>query len=166
MTMTGNVAEKLTPTNAEGSNAAHSASSKAHVISRIPSACMSSQSQTPSVSSLTPSISLPIQNPSISSSSSPLSGKNTSPKGASGKDYLMNKYEPRNYERTTSHGTSGAMSPRRSSSNVGVMERVKGAVNSLLRNEEPSQQKYGVKTPTTRTSSQITTAQEGKAPVS
>ncbi|XP_061337935.1 low-temperature-induced 65 kDa protein-like [Gastrolobium bilobum] len=46
-----------------------------------------------------------------------------------------------------------------SSNNAGVMEKVRGAVNSLLRNEEPSQQ-YAVKTPTTRASSQITKAQQ------
>ena len=49
------------------------------------------------------------------------------------------------------------MSPRKSSNASGVIEKVKGAVNSLLKNDEQPQQKYGVKSPTIRSanSSQI-----------
>ena len=87
----------------------------------------------------------------------------TSLMSASVKDYSMNKSEPRDDAKTVSQPQvmiSEATSPKRTSSNAGVMDKVRGAVNSLLGNEEPSQQ-YGVKTPTTRTSSQQT--QQGKA---
>ena len=135
------VAEKLIPAYAEGSDdAANSISSKIQglAVSRTPSANMSSQTS----SSLT------------SSSSLPVSGKNTSPKGASVKEYLKIKFEPGGDEKALSEVISEAMSPRKTPANAGMMEKVRGAVNSLLRNEEPSQP-YALKTTTTN-------AQQGK----
>ncbi|TKY48391.1 hypothetical protein E2542_SST25809 [Spatholobus suberectus] len=153
------IAQKLTPAYTRGSNAAHSISSKIQAaVSTAPPAANNMSSQTSSTAPLTSSVPSPKQN--SPSSSAPLN-KNTSQKGASVKDYLMNKSEPRDDAKTVSQPqvTSEATSPMRTSSNAGVMDKVIGAVNSLLSNEEPSQQ-YGVKTPTTRTSSQ--TQQEAK----
>ncbi|KAL5152312.1 hypothetical protein HKD37_13G038483 [Glycine soja] len=102
---------------------------------------------------------VPTMQKSSSLSASMTENKNiTSLMSASVKDYSMNKSEPRDDAKTVSQPQvmiSEATSPKRTSSNAGVMDKVRGAVNSLLGNEEPSQQ-YGVKTPTTRTSSQQT----------
>jgi hypothetical protein len=63
------------------------------------------------------------------------------------------------------YNSQALMSPRRNSNGVSVIEKMKGAVNSLLRNDEQPQQKYGVRSPTTRANSSHisnTTTQEGK----
>lgn len=98
---------------------------------------------------------IPLQKSSSFSVAS-LRGKNTGQKSASAKDYSMSKSEPRDDEKTESqpqvtHGENGP-------SNSGMMDKVRGAVNSFLGNEEPSEE-YGVKIATTRTSSQT---QQGK----
>jgi len=72
------------------------------------------------------------------------SGKNTSPtaqiwdKGVSMKEYLLNKLEPGEDEKALSQVISEAMSPRRTPGDAGVMEKVREAVTSLLRTEEPA----------------------------
>ncbi|TKY67379.1 mucin-5AC protein [Spatholobus suberectus] len=77
-------------------------------------------------------------------SAPPRSGKNTSPtaqiwdKGVSMKEYLMNKLEPGEDEKALSQVISEAMSPRRTPGDAGVMEKVREAVTSLLRTEEPT----------------------------
>ncbi|XVF20006.1 hypothetical protein REPUB_Repub11eG0160700 [Reevesia pubescens] len=69
-------------------------------------------------------------------------------KGVSVKEYIMNKFEPGEDEKALSQVISEAISPRRTPGDalirrtpgdVGVMEKVKGAVNSLLWREEPAQ---------------------------
>lgn len=102
---------------------------------------------------------IPFQKSSSFSAAS-MSGKNTSQKSVSAKDYSTRKSRLRDDEKTTSHlqVTSGENDPSRTSSNAGMMDKVRGAVNSFLGNEEPSEE-YGVKIPTTRTSSQT---QQGK----
>lgn len=145
------VSEKLIPAYAEGSDddAANSISSKIEglAVSTTPSANVSPQ-DSPSLASLT------------SSSSFPVNGKNTSPNGgASVKEYLKIKFEPGGDEKALSHVISEAMSPRKATHNAGVMEKVRGAVNSLLRNDEPSQ-KCAVKTTTAGNSFQTTNAQQ------
>ncbi|OMO62005.1 hypothetical protein CCACVL1_23083 [Corchorus capsularis] len=60
-------------------------------------------------------------------------------KGVSVKEYLKNKLEPGEDERALSRVISDVMSPRRAPGEVGVIEKVKGAVNSLLRREESAQ---------------------------
>ncbi|KAG2397740.1 uncharacterized protein HKW66_Vig0140240 [Vigna angularis] len=73
-----------------------------------------------------------------------LSGKNTSPtaqiwdKGVSMKEYFLNKLEPGEDEKALSQVISEAMSPRRTPGDAGVMEKVREAVTSLLRTEEPA----------------------------
>ncbi|XP_047153663.1 serine/threonine-protein phosphatase 4 regulatory subunit 2-A-like [Vigna umbellata] len=93
---------------------------------------------------------IPLQKSSSFSVAS-LRGKNTGQKSALAKDYSMSKSEPRDDIKTESQPqvTYGENGP----SNSGMMDKVRGAVNSLLGNEEPSEE-YGVKIPTTRTSSQ------------
>lgn len=83
----------------------------------------------------------PLQKSSSFSAAS-MSGKNTSQKGASTKDYSLSRFERMDNERTASQ----LQGPSRSSSNAGMMDKVRGAVNSLLGNEEPSQTQQG-KTP-------------------
>ncbi|GFZ01435.1 hypothetical protein Acr_15g0000440 [Actinidia rufa] len=60
-------------------------------------------------------------------------------KGVSVKEYLMTKLEPGEDERVLSQVITEAISPKRTPGDVGVVEKVKEAVTSLLRNEEPSQ---------------------------
>ncbi|KAF1897196.1 hypothetical protein Lal_00034899 [Lupinus albus] len=96
--------------------------------------------------------------PSALPSSAPAGSKNTSPtsqlwdKGVSVKEYLMNKLEPGEDEKALSQVISEAMSPRRTPGDVGVMEKVREAVTSLLRTDEPKKQVDT--TITTRASSQ------------
>ncbi|XP_022732438.1 low-temperature-induced 65 kDa protein-like isoform X2 [Durio zibethinus] len=60
-------------------------------------------------------------------------------KGVSVKAYIMNKFEPGEDEKALSQVISNAISPRRTPGDVGVLDKVKGAVNSLLWREEPTQ---------------------------
>ncbi|PRQ34207.1 hypothetical protein RchiOBHm_Chr5g0066301 [Rosa chinensis] len=57
-------------------------------------------------------------------------------KGVSVKEYLIQKFEPGEDERALSQVISDAMSPRKSPGEAGVVEKVKGAITSLLRNDE------------------------------
>ncbi|KAK7273841.1 hypothetical protein RIF29_14905 [Crotalaria pallida] len=168
-----NLAEKLKPTNAAGSNsdATNSIPSKIQglAISRTSSTNMSSIApSTPPISSA------PISRQTSLSSTSSLNGKNytnNNPKGASVKEYLKIKFEPMNDEKVLSEVLYEAMSPRRTTiatNDAGVMDKVRGAVHSLLHNEEQYSQQYGVKNSTTRASSQTpaiasNNIQEGKA---
>jgi len=105
---------------------------------------------------------------SAPSPASPLSGKNTSPtaqiwdKGVSMKEYLLNKLEPGEDERALSQVISEAMSPRRTPGDAGVMEKVREAVTSLLRTEEPA--KYA--DPTTAAATTSTTRMSSQMPSS
>lgn len=94
-------------------------------------------------------------------SSAPSGGNSTNPtsqiwdKGVSVKEYLMNKFEPGEDEKALSSVISEAMSPKRTPGDVGVIEKVREAVTSLLRTGEPTKRADTDTTPTTRTSSQI-----------
>lgn len=114
------ITEKLTPTNIEGSSYASSKSS--NVVSKTPVAPLSSPMMQNSSPSSFPTLS---RNNNI----------NASPKSA----YSMNN------EKSAYH-SQPLMSSRRSptNNNGSVIDRVKGAVNSLLRNEEQQQPKYVV----------------------
>ncbi|KAM5583535.1 flocculation protein FLO11 [Rosa sericea] len=57
-------------------------------------------------------------------------------KGVSVKEYLIQKFEPGEDERALSQVISDVMSPRKSPGEAGVVEKVKGAITSLLRNDE------------------------------
>lgn len=57
-------------------------------------------------------------------------------KGVSVKEYLIHKFEPGEDERALSQVISDAMSPRKTPGEAGMVEKVKGAITSLLRNEE------------------------------
>ncbi|XVE79541.1 hypothetical protein DITRI_Ditri14bG0066900 [Diplodiscus trichospermus] len=83
-------------------------------------------------------------------------------KGVSVKEYIMNKFEPGEDEKALSQVISEAISPRRTPGDVGVIEKVRGAVNSLLWREEPAQST--IKQSETKSSPQIpnpTNAQAG-----
>lgn len=169
------VAEKLTPSNAEGSEAAHSITSKIQGLTvSKPAEHHTSSSSTaathnPSLSIAAPKGTPLVKTHSLASSSAPMTppaapssaparSKNSSPtaqlwdKGVSVKEYLMNKLEPGEDEKALSQVISEAMSPRRTPGDAGVMEKVREAVTSLLRNEEPK--KHADTTTTTPASSQ------------
>ncbi|KAJ8750625.1 hypothetical protein K2173_015802 [Erythroxylum novogranatense] len=59
-------------------------------------------------------------------------------KGVSVKEYIMNKFEPGDDERALSQVISQVISPRKSPGDVGVVEKVRGVVASLLRNDAAS----------------------------
>ena len=136
----------------------HKPSSLSLRTSRTPPAKMPSQTgpSTPRGSSIrmgTPPPSPP--------SSAPPGASNTSPtsqiwdKGVSVKEYLMNKFEPGEDEKALSKVISEAMSPRRTPGDVGVIEKVREAVTSLLRTEEPAKPADTDTTTTTHTPSQV-----------
>ncbi|CAI8616632.1 unnamed protein product [Vicia faba] len=107
--------------------------------SRTPPAKMPSQTDpsTPRTSS-NPMATSP---PSPPASAPPGPSNNSTPsqiwdKGVSVKEYLMNKFEPGEDEKALSKVISEAMSPRRTPGDVGVIEKVREAVTSLLRTEE------------------------------
>ncbi|XP_019413178.1 PREDICTED: flocculation protein FLO11-like isoform X2 [Lupinus angustifolius] len=180
-----NLAEKLIPSNVEGSSeAAHSIASKIQGLSvsktsehHNPSSSSSTTAANPNKTSLS-NIAAPKplvrMHSTVSSSglrtpagpmtpvalpsSAPAGSKNTNPtsqlwdKAVSVKDYLMNKFEPGEDEKALSQVISEAVSPRRTPGDVGVMEKVREAVTSLLRTDEPK--KHADTTITTRNSSQ------------
>ncbi|KAI3450343.1 hypothetical protein Pfo_007008 [Paulownia fortunei] len=59
-------------------------------------------------------------------------------KGVSVKEYFMTKLEPGEDERALSQAITEAISPRRSTGDTGVVEKVKEAVTSFFWHEEPS----------------------------
>ncbi|KAL6967578.1 hypothetical protein U1Q18_033385 [Sarracenia purpurea var. burkii] len=67
-------------------------------------------------------------------------------KGVSVKEYLMQKLEPGEDERALSQVITEAISPKKAPGDVGVVEKVKEAVTSLLRNEESSQSTPAIET--------------------
>ncbi|KAK8463881.1 hypothetical protein PHAVU_011G061900 [Phaseolus vulgaris] len=102
------------------------------------------------------------------SPATPLSAKSTSPtaqiwdKGVSMKEYLLTKLEPGEDEKALSQVISEAMSPRRTPGDAGVMEKVREAVTSLLRTEQPA--KYADETTAATTTS--TARMSPQSPVS
>lgn len=72
-------------------------------------------------------------------------------KGVSVREYFKTKLEPGEDEKALSQVISDVMTPTKTSGDVGVMDKVREAVSSLLRNEESSQ--YSVRSPTVRVSS-------------
>ncbi|XP_045821858.1 polycystic kidney disease protein 1-like 3 [Trifolium pratense] len=136
----------------------HKPSSLTIRASRTPPAKMPSQTgqSTPRASSNpmgTPTPSPPASAPPIASSTSPTS--QIWDKGVSVKEYLMNKFEPGEDEKALSKVISEAMSPRRNPGDVGVIEKVREAVTSLLRTEEPTKPEDTNTTNTTHTPSQV-----------
>ncbi|GAU47974.1 hypothetical protein TSUD_87780 [Trifolium subterraneum] len=101
----------------------------------------------------TPTPSPPASAPPIASSTSPTS--QIWDKGVSVKEYLMNKFEPGEDEKALSKVISEAMSPRRNPGDVGVIEKVREAVTSLLRTEEPTKTEDTNTTNTTHSPSQV-----------
>ncbi|CAL5211565.1 unnamed protein product [Lathyrus oleraceus] len=127
--------------NHNSSSTANKQASLSIRTSRTPPAKMPSQ--------IAPSIPRDSSNPVETSppsppASAPPGPTNNSPpsqiwdKGVSVKEYLMNKFEPGEDEKALSKVISEAMSPRRTPGDVGVIEKVREAVTSLLRTEEPT----------------------------
>ncbi|XP_021640219.2 uncharacterized protein LOC110635261 [Hevea brasiliensis] len=69
----------------------------------------------------------------------PSTGEQIWDKGVSVKEYIMQKLEPGQDEKALSQVISEAISPRKSPRDASVVEKVKEAVTSLLRNEESSE---------------------------
>ncbi|XP_058748757.1 uncharacterized protein LOC131621729 isoform X2 [Vicia villosa] len=98
--------------------------------------------------------------PSPPASAPPGASNNSTPlqiwdKGVSVKEYLMNKFEPGEDEKALSKVISEAMSPRRTPGDVGVIEKVREAVTSLLRTEAPTKHADTNTSTTTRTPPQV-----------
>lgn len=60
-------------------------------------------------------------------------------KGVSVKEYIIHKFEPGEDDRALSQVISQAISPRKAAGDVSMVDKVKDAVNSLLRGSESSQ---------------------------
>ncbi|XP_057953119.1 uncharacterized protein LOC131147631 isoform X2 [Malania oleifera] len=113
-TITETVTEKLAPAYATVAEATHTIASK--------------------IQSLT------VKSPTASSTPEQSSGSEQKwDKGVSVKEYLMHKLEPGEDERALSQVISEAISPRKAPGEMGMVEKVKGAVTSLLQAESPSQ---------------------------
>ncbi|XP_015874003.3 low-temperature-induced 65 kDa protein [Ziziphus jujuba] len=165
-TITDTVTEKLAPAYATVSDATHAIASKIQNLAVSATAAATSQQQrqqpgsAPAAPQMNPmqaasgSVLAPVETQSSSAPSSTRSmgtqaGKNASSvdqqiwdKGVSVKQYLMHKFEPGEDERALSQVISEAMSPRKTGGgdHVGVVEKVREAVTSLLRHDhqEPS----------------------------
>ncbi|KAJ6385038.1 hypothetical protein OIU77_028273 [Salix suchowensis] len=68
-----------------------------------------------------------------------ITGEQKWDKGVSVKEYIMHKFEPGEDDRALSQVISQAISPRKAASDVSMVDKVKDAVNSLLRGSESSQ---------------------------
>lgn len=68
----------------------------------------------------------------------PTSSPQTYDKGVSVKEYFLNKLEPGEDERALSQAITEAISPRKSTGEAGVVDKVKEAVTSFFRQEENS----------------------------
>ncbi|MED6120938.1 hypothetical protein PIB30_025567 [Stylosanthes scabra] len=119
---------------------------------------------------VTPKTLAPVSPQTPTCSSAPTTCKYASPgaqiwdKGVSVKDYLMNKLEPGEDEKALSQVISEAMSPKRTPGDAGVMEKVREAVTSLLRTEEPKQEEDTTTTITTTNTNIASTSYQ--APIS
>lgn len=155
-TITETVTEKLAPAYATVSDATHAIASKIQglaisatsaVSNSQPNSAPAQQMHAPSQHILEPApASLSARNApqSMPDSAAAQTGKHANSvdrqiwdKGVSVKEFLMNKFEPGEDERALSQVISEAMSPKNTAGDGGVMEKMKGAVTSLLRHEEP-----------------------------
>ncbi|KAF9675382.1 hypothetical protein SADUNF_Sadunf09G0026500 [Salix dunnii] len=68
-----------------------------------------------------------------------ITGEQKWDKGVSVKEYIMQKFEPGEDDRALSQVISQAISPRKAAGDVSMVDKVKDAVNSLLRGSESSQ---------------------------
>ncbi|KAJ7980815.1 Low-temperature-induced protein [Quillaja saponaria] len=133
-TITETVTEKLAPAYATVSDATHAIASKIQSLtisnpaaeqpSSVPAA------QQPSLAPAAP------QSGMHANSSDKMWDKGD--KGVSIKEYVMNESEPGEDERAPSQVISEAISTRRTPGDAGVVEKVREAVTSLLRIDEPS----------------------------
>lgn len=148
-TLTEAVTEKLAPVYSTVTDATHAIASK---IQSLTVSAPSNPSTPRKASSPT------IQNTCSDPSQPPKLGKGTEQiwdKGVSVKEYLMHKFEPGEDERALSQVLSYALSPR-TKPGVGVVEKMREAVNSMLRAGEAPQPKP---TPlTAKSSSQVEAA--------
>ncbi|KAB1225901.1 hypothetical protein CJ030_MR1G006386 [Morella rubra] len=135
-TITETVAEKLGPAYAAVSDATQAIASKLQGLTvSVPAAprIISGKANAATDSPQTHSAPAAPQSGSVSA------GEQTWDKGVSVKEYLMHKLEPGEDERALSEVISEAMSPRRTPGDIGVVEKVREAVTSLLRNQVTSQ---------------------------
>lgn len=146
-TFTSTVTEKLAP----AYNAVSDAT--AMITSKIQNISGSAPAQTPAPAQTSSPASAPAtaerspkfyDAPVSALAKAPETAEDTSPgkqiwdKGVSVKEYLMQKLEPGDDERALSQVISDAMSPGRAPGDAGVVEKVRGAVTSLLRKEDSS----------------------------
>ncbi|KAH6766032.1 hypothetical protein C2S52_017015 [Perilla frutescens var. hirtella] len=141
--MTGTVSEKLAPACAAVSDATHQIASKiagltvttprtqqrAHETSRYSREIAAVPRQEAEVQKM---------NEDAGNAKQCASSSQTWDKGVSVKEYFLNKLEPGEDERALSQAITEAISPRKSTGEAGVVDKVKEAVTSFFRQEEIS----------------------------
>ncbi|KAL6195523.1 hypothetical protein ACLB2K_031142 [Fragaria x ananassa] len=86
-------------------------------------------------------------------------------KGVSVKEYLIHKFEPGEDEKALSQVISDVMSPRKGPGEAGVVEKVKGAITSLLRNDEFPRATTIPQSPLSSTQSALSPTQSVVSPI-
>ncbi|KAF5744579.1 pentatricopeptide repeat-containing protein [Tripterygium wilfordii] len=124
-TIAETLSEKLAPAYATISGATHAITNRIQGLS---------VSASPPAAKPTLAASAPATTEHVSSA-----GEEIWDKGVSMKEYIMHKFEPGEDERALSQVISEAMSPKKTPGSPGVVDMVREAVSSLLRNEESPQ---------------------------
>ncbi|XP_022141800.1 microtubule-associated protein 1A [Momordica charantia] len=137
-TLTEAVTEKLAPVYSTVTDATHAIASKIHSLTVSAPSTLSVRSS-PATPEKASSPANPRPSSARTASQASKLGKGTEQiwdKGVSVKEYLMHKFEPGEDERALSQVLSNALSPRTNPRDVGVVEKMKEAVNSMLRAED------------------------------
>ncbi|KGN65746.1 hypothetical protein Csa_020029 [Cucumis sativus] len=148
-TLTETVTEKLAPVYSTVTDATHAIASKIQslTISAPSDSSTPKKASSPTIQSSDP---IATQAPSLNKGTEQVWDK-----GVSVKEYLMHKFEPGEDERALSQVLSDALSPR-AKPGVGVVEKVREAVNSMLRaGDEPQPKSTHL---TAKSSSQVEVA--------
>ncbi|XP_050936356.1 low-temperature-induced 65 kDa protein [Cucumis melo] len=141
-TLTETMTEKLAPVYSTVTDATHAIASKIQSLT-ISSPSNSSTRSSPSTPKKASSLTIKTTCSDPIATQSPSLSKGTEQiwdKGVSVKEYLMHKFEPGEDERALSQVLSDALSPR-AKPGIGVVEKVREAVNSMLRAGDAPQPK-------------------------
>lgn len=140
-TLAETVTEKLAPVYSSVTDATHAIASKIHSLT-VSTPSKRSARSLPATPKKPYSPTTQKTSSSPTTSQAPKHGKGTEQiwdKGVSVKEYLLHKFEPGEDERALSRVLSDAMSPRKKPGDVSVVEKMREAVNSMLRGEKTKQ---------------------------
>lgn len=129
---TQTVADKLAPAYAAVSEATH------QIASKIAGVAVASRDALQDTSRYSEAKAELVSQDAGNLKSCPTSSPQTYDKGVSVKEYFLNKLEPGEDERALSQAITEAISPRKSTGETGVVDKVKEAVTSFFRQEENS----------------------------